>query len=110
MDSEHWKQLDKLLHGALQLPPEERDAFLREVCAGNEPLECEARSLLTVGRRAGEFLETPAIEMAAHAVVRERDDSREEADPFRVGTTVSHYRMMEKSAVAEWAWFTRPRT
>jgi len=27
MDSEQWKQLDKLLHAALERPPEERDAF-----------------------------------------------------------------------------------
>src|SRR5260370_23032719 len=64
MDSEQWKQLDKLLHAALQRPPEERDFFLREACAGNERLEREARSLLTSEQKAGGFLERTAIEMA----------------------------------------------
>ena len=57
MDSEAWKQLDKLLHGALERTPEERDAFLREACAGNEPLEHEARALLGLEHKALEFLE-----------------------------------------------------
>jgi eukaryotic-like serine/threonine-protein kinase len=96
MDSEEWKQLDKLLHGALQRPPEERDAFLRKACAGKEVLEHEARALLMLEHNAGEFLERPAIEMAAQTVVQERNDTHDEAGPFRAGATLSHYRMLEK--------------
>ena len=43
MDSEQWKQLDKLLHAALQRPPEERDAWLADYRrggpAGRKPAE-----------------------------------------------------------------------
>ena len=67
MDPQRWKQLDNLLHAALERPPEERDAFLREACAGNERLEREAHSLLTMEQEAEGFLERPAIEMAAQA-------------------------------------------
>jgi hypothetical protein len=81
MDSEQWKKLDKLLHGALQRPSEERDAFLREASVGNEGLEREARSLLKLEQKAREFLERPAIEMAAQAAVREGSDNREQASP-----------------------------
>ncbi len=88
MDSEQWKQLDKLLHAALQQPPEERDAWLATVCAGNELLEREARSLLTLEEQAEGFLERPAIEIAAHF--------SQEADLFRPGALVSHYRIAEK--------------
>src|SRR5215467_5158556 len=94
MNSEAWKQLDKLLHGALQRPPEEREAFLREACAGDERLEREAYSLLALEEKAGEFLERPAIEMAAQAAVQERGDNPEETGPFRAGATVSHYRVL----------------
>jgi eukaryotic-like serine/threonine-protein kinase len=96
MDSEKWKQLDKVLHGALQRPSEEREAFLREACAGNKGLEREARALLTLEQKAGKFLERPAIEMAAQAAVRELSENTEEAGPFRVGATLSHYRVLEK--------------
>src|SRR5438876_2689027 len=39
MDSERWKQLDRLLQSVLERPPEERDAFLLQACAGDEVLE-----------------------------------------------------------------------
>jgi serine/threonine protein kinase/tetratricopeptide (TPR) repeat protein len=94
MDSEQWKQLDKLLHAALQRPPEERDAFLREACAGEERLEREARSLLKLEQKAEGFLEKPAIEMAAQVAVRGQDS--QERSLFRTGTVVSHYRIREK--------------
>ena len=96
MDSEQWKQLDKLLHAALQRPPEERDAFLREACAGNERLEREARSLLTLEQKAEGFLERPAIEMAAQVVVREQGDDTKKAACFRTDAIVSHYRIIGK--------------
>ena len=68
MDSERWKQLDKLLHAVLERSPEERDAFLRQACAGDDALEREARSLLTLEQQAESFLESPAIELAARVV------------------------------------------
>jgi serine/threonine protein kinase/tetratricopeptide (TPR) repeat protein len=96
MNSEQWKQVNKLLHDALEQLPEERDTFIRKACAGNEGLEREARSLLKLEQRAEDFLETPAIEMAALAAVRQGPHSGEEADPFPAGVTVSHYRVVGK--------------
>src|ERR1022692_2658944 len=61
MDSERWKQVNEVLQSALDRAPEERDAFLRSACAGDETLEREVRSLLTSDERAGKFLEAPAI-------------------------------------------------
>src|ERR1017187_4525867 len=96
MDSGQWQQLDKLLHAALQRPPEERDAFLREACAGNERLEREARSLLTLERKAEGFLEKPAIERAAQVAVRDQSADSQEDRHFSIGTIVSHYRIIGK--------------
>jgi len=96
MDSEQWKQVDKLLHAALQRSPEERGAFLREVCAGNERLEREALSLLTLEQKAEGFLEIPAIEIAAQVAVREQSDEQPKEDFFPVGAIVSHYRVIGK--------------
>ena len=36
MDSERWKQVDSLLQAALDRPPNERDAFLRQACVGDQ--------------------------------------------------------------------------
>ena len=96
MDSDRWKKLDKLLHAALERTPEERDAFLREACPGDEPLEREARSLLALEEKAGAFLEKPAIELGAQVALGEQTDDREETDVVRTGAVLSHYRILGK--------------
>ncbi len=97
MDSERWKQLDSLLQSALGRLPEERDAFLRQACAGDEPLEREVRSLLTLEREAGSFLESPALEVAAQALGRQQDQDATKTIPRSlIGQTVSHYHIVEK--------------
>jgi serine/threonine protein kinase len=89
MDSDRWKQVDNLLHAALEHPTAERDEFLRQECAGDRELEREVRSLLASDEQAGSFLDRPAIEVAAHDLSEQRSD-------FPVGATVSHYRIVEK--------------
>ena len=70
MDSERWKQVDDVLQSVLDREPEERDAFLRQACAGDETLEQEVRSLLSSEEQAGKFLQNPALEVAARAMAR----------------------------------------
>src|ERR1051326_6509254 len=97
MDSEQWKQLDKLLHAALQRAPEERDAFLRQACAGDERLEREARSLLTLEQQAEDFLEKPAMEMAAAQLLAyQHSDQAHEGANWVAGGTISHYQLIER--------------
>ena len=35
---DEWQDIKRLFHAALELSPEERPAFLREVCNGDEPV------------------------------------------------------------------------
>ena len=91
MDSERWKQVDRLLQRALQRPSDQRDAFLREVCGGDTTLEQEVRSLLSSGQRAGSFLERPAVEIAADAFT-----ATQMSGGSLTGAVVSHYRIIEK--------------
>ena len=96
MDSDRWKRIDSLLQSALERTPEEREAFLRHECGGDEALEGEVRSLLTLEAEAGTFLERPAMEMAGLALARQvADDSPERTDSLS-GRKVSHYRVCEK--------------
>ena len=88
MDSDRWKRVDSLFQAALTHPPGERDAFLRQVCAGDEALEREVRSLLASGQDAGSFLESPAMEVAARATPETTDSL--------TGQTISHYRLLDK--------------
>ncbi len=105
MNPERWKQLDSLLHGVLELPPVEREAFLRRACAGDPALESEARALLALEPRAKSFLEPPAIEVAALKLARSSRDGMD-----RTGRTISHYRVLEELGRGVWVWSTKQRT
>jgi eukaryotic-like serine/threonine-protein kinase len=96
MDLDHWKQLDSLLQSVLECPLEERDAFLRRACAGDEPLERRVRVLLSTEAGAKSFLERPAIEVAALSLVSEQNENAPEHTDSPIGQTLSHYRIVEK--------------
>src|SRR5215212_1101898 len=97
MDSNRWNHVDGLLQSALDIPAVERDAYLRNACDGDQPLEEEVRSLLVAHDRADGFLGAPAIDLAARELARERSDDGSQAggDPL-IGQTLSHYRIVEK--------------
>jgi serine/threonine protein kinase len=96
MDSDQHRHVDRLLQSVLERPREERDAFLRNACAGNEPLERQVRALLDSASEARDFLERPAIAEAAPALGREQSDTAHEHADSLVGRTLSHYRIVEK--------------
>src|SRR5215470_6902116 len=96
MDSERWKRIESLLEAALERHPEERDAFLRSACAGDEELDREVRSLLRSQHMAGSFLESPAIEVAARDLATEQNGGELETSVFPAGWIISHYRILGK--------------
>jgi Tol biopolymer transport system component len=67
---ERWKQLEKLLDRALDLPPGERAAFLDQACAGDAVLRAEVERLLGPATSSGSFLREPASAYAAPLVSR----------------------------------------
>ena len=98
MDAERWKQIEPLLQSALDLPPDDHDAFLKRSCAGDEALERDVRALLRSAHEAGGFLSGPAIEVAGRVVARDQPDQLATSDSGPVGQTISHYRIIEKLA------------
>src|SRR6476619_7488721 len=96
MDLDHWKQLDSLLQSVLERPPEERDAFLRHACAGDQPLERQVRALLSAEPDAKHFLERPAIEAADLSLARDQNDTAPARVDSLIGLTRSRYRFVEK--------------
>ena len=53
---ERWQRVDQLLQSALEREPEQRVAFLREVCAGDESMLREVESLFILTRTSRRFL------------------------------------------------------
>src|SRR6516162_6217268 len=96
MDPERWKQLDSLLQSVLERRPENRDAFLHEICAGDEALERELRSLVHLEGDAGRVLDRPAIAVAASSLARDGNQSSLEGVDTLIGRSISHYRIIVK--------------
>src|SRR5258708_39001766 len=97
MESDRWKQVDSLLQSALECSREDRDAFLRRECEGDEALERELRSLLALEPKAASFLESPAIELAARDLARWQipNNGGPPGNPdLPAGKIVSHYRII----------------
>src|ERR1022692_726848 len=93
MDADRWKQVDELLQHALSLPSEQRDEFLRQACGEDEALRREVQSLLTSHREAGDFLQRPAMDVAAEATAH-ASDAHVPSPPE--GQIISHYRVLSK--------------
>ena len=92
METDRWKLVDDLLQSALEVAPERREEFLAQACGGDSALVDEINSLLTSHRRAGDFLERPAVEIAARAIAADVAPSL--SQPL-VGQIVSHYRVLK---------------
>jgi eukaryotic-like serine/threonine-protein kinase len=73
--TERWQQIEQIYTQALQLAPEgdARASLLEEMCAGDADLRRSVDSLLACESRSGSFLETPALEIAAHLLNQQPD-------------------------------------
>ena len=68
MERERWQQIEQLYHSALRLEESRRRAFLEDTCK-EEALRREVESLLARHKQAENFLESPALELVASALV-----------------------------------------
>jgi serine/threonine protein kinase len=57
MDSERWARIKSVFNAAAERPADERSAFIRSECGGDELLASEVESLLAAQDRAGSFIE-----------------------------------------------------
>ena len=84
MKAERLQKVSPIFHQVVELPPDERAAFLASACEGDTTLREDVESLLSAHERAGSFIESPAYEEAAALLT---DVS---AAPV-VGQLVAHY-------------------
>jgi serine/threonine protein kinase len=86
MASEHLGRVEELFHAALEVEPGRRRVFVRQVCGSDESLHHAVDSLLAYHTEAENFIEAPAMDLAARELARDED--------FRQG--------VEKERAAEW--------
>ena len=94
MDPQRWGEIERLYHLAREREAGERAKFLAEACGGDEPLRREVESLLAGPPEGRDFLEAPALDVAAMALAKDQGD----APPADLtGRTIAHYRVLEKT-------------
>jgi predicted ATPase/serine/threonine protein kinase len=91
MNPDVWRRVEELCQRALELNESRRAEFLQSACGGDDELRREVESLLAHERTAEQFIESPALEVAGKLAAKEPDNGTS-----LIGTTVSHYRIMEK--------------
>jgi len=92
---ERFREIDRILDTALDIPPNEREAFLARVCGDDVVLRDEVRALLVETDRPGGFLESPAVELVATLLEGSSPESPsapapERAGPFRIIRELGH--------------------
>ena len=88
MKEERWREVERLYHSTLEKNPSERSSFLAETCAGDEELRREVESLLVYEDRAENFIESPALDVAARMM------AGEDSQTVRVGESFNQYRIV----------------
>ncbi len=87
MKPERWQQVEQLYHSTLEKEVGERATFLAGACAGDEALRREVESLLAVEDRAEDFIESPALDVAAKMLA-------DGPDPTVPGQTINQYKII----------------
>ena len=90
MKTERWSEVERLYHAALERKPEERSAFLREKCGEDEGLRREVESLLAYQQESEDFIESPALDVAAKIMARNQRAS------VISGQMIKHYRVVSR--------------
>lgn len=71
MNPDRWQEIERLYHAALERPESQRGAFLEEACGDDSALRDEVESLLAEGEHGANFIESPALEVAAKVLAKD---------------------------------------
>ena len=93
MKPEVWRRVEDLCQKALDLDESRRAGFLVSACGNDDELRKEVESLLAQGKKAEQFIESPALAVAGKILASQ---APRENWKNLIGNTVSHYRVIEK--------------
>jgi len=88
MNLQRWPQIDELFQAAVELDPALRAGFLEKACAGDHALRSEVEAMLASDSDEWEFVEKPALQVAAALLV----DDQPQLAP---GEGFGHYRVVD---------------
>src|SRR5438552_1280409 len=88
MTPARFQAIEEIFLGALEQEPDQVSAFLDTACGRDAVLRREVEALLASDQRAGRFIETSAVGLAAKVIQNRQADSL-------VGQTIGHYKVSE---------------
>ena len=87
MNPERYQKICDIFAVAQDLAPDKRAKFLDAECAGDKDLRNEVESLLAAGEKSGDFIESPALEIAADILADEQANDK-------IGREIGHYKIV----------------
>jgi len=87
--SEPSNREEEIFEAALQLPVEQRAAYLQEACAGDAALRARVEGLLKAQNEAGSFMEEPAAQGRKTIVLTLPPDEKP-------GDKIGHYKLLQQ--------------
>jgi serine/threonine protein kinase/Tol biopolymer transport system component len=72
MTADRWEKIERIYREAAARPPSQRQRFLDEACSADRDLRGEVERMLSGEAKLGGFMETPAAQVAARDLVRDR--------------------------------------
>ena len=88
MKAERWQQVERVYESALAKDPSERASFLEDACAGDDALRQEVESLLAYQERSEDFIESPALDVAAKLIAMQKSTTAVS------GQMINHYKIV----------------
>ena len=88
MKAERWQQVERVYESALAKDASERASFLEDACAGDDALRQEVESLLAYQERSEDFIESPALDVAAKLIAKQKSTTAV------LGQMIKHYKIV----------------
>lgn len=94
MGNLEWQKIEEIFEKAVELPPTERDAYLDEVCNGDDGLRLKVEKLILADEKANDFISSPVFDTAPfHKIL---DDPENPSAPSLIGKQVGKYRLLKE--------------
>ena len=90
MTAERWQRINEIFHAALDLDPDQREAYTRTQAGSDAEVLREVQSLLDSHRRSDGYLDLPAWAVGADLLL--------ESEPSLAGKTIGKYRVVREIA------------
>jgi serine/threonine protein kinase len=91
---ERWRKIAPLLQEALEIPPQDRGAYLERACGGDASLRTEIEELLGADSEAGGFLDVPVDLSSLEGTDPESGSTPDPGVPE--GTTIGSYLLIRE--------------